>query len=240
VKAFTTMAAGAAGLATATAATAVYGNGRLRRQLRATKSALAQARHAATHDTLTGLVNRAGLEAHLAMCHRQQLPVWLLMVDLDEFKPVNDTYGHAAGDAVLVEVARRMTRVAQRGRDLVGRLAGDEFLIVSEARDAQTAGVLARTVVAVLRRPIAVSSVARPRVTASVGWVQMRPGDPVGDVLHTADAAMYRAKAAGGDRQVAWGGDEPLRRVEWGRPAERLRDAHPHRVPAASGVVIGR
>jgi len=239
MKAFTTMAAGAAGLAAATASAAVYGNLRLRRQLRDTKVALAESRHAATHDQLTGLTNRAGMEAHLAMCAAEQLPVWLLLVDLDGFKPINDTYGHAAGDAVLIEAGRRMTRIAERGRDLVGRLGGDEFLIVSEA-DERAAGVLARTVVAVLRRPVLVHSVARPRVSASVGWVQMRPGDPVGDVLCTADAAMYRAKAAGADRQVAWGVDEPLRRVELGRPLERLRDAHPHRVPAESGVVIAR
>lgn len=240
MKAFTIVSAAAAGLAAATAATAVYGNGLLRRRLRETKTALAESRHAATHDTLTGLVNRAGLEAHLAMCDQEQLPVWLLMVDVDGFKPINDTYGHAAGDVVLTEAARRMARVAERGRDLVGRLGGDEFLIVSEARDARAAGVLARTVVAVLRRPILVHSAARPQVTVSVGWVQMRPGDPVGDVLCTADAAMYRAKAAGGDQHVAWGADEPLRRVELGRPLERLRDVHPHRVPAESGVVIAR
>jgi diguanylate cyclase len=240
MKAFTTMAAGAAGLATATAATAVYGNWRLRCQLRDARASLAASRHAATHDKLTGLTNRAGMEAHLAMCQQEQLPVWLLMVDLDGFKPINDTYGHAAGDVVLVEAARRMTRLAERGRDLVGRLGGDEFLIVSEARAARAAEALARTVVAVLRRPILVNSLARPQVTASVGWVQMRPGDPASDALHTADAAAYRAKFAGGDRQVAWGVDEPLRRVELGRPLERLRDAHPHRVPAESGVVIAR
>jgi diguanylate cyclase (GGDEF)-like protein len=232
------MTAGAAGLAAATVSAAVFGNLRLRRQLRDTKASLAESRHAATHDRLTGLTNRAGLEAHLAMCHQERRPVWLLMVDLDGFKPVNDTYGHSAGDAVLKEVARRLARVTDLRRDLVGRLGGDEFLIVSEAGIAPVVGALARSVVAVLRRPIVVSSVARPQVTASVGWVQMRPGDPVGDVLHTADAAAYRAKFAGGDRQVGWGPDEPLRRVELGRPLERLRDTHPHRVPAGSGVVI--
>jgi diguanylate cyclase (GGDEF)-like protein len=240
MKAFTTMAAGAAGLAAATASAAVYGNLRLRRQLRDTRTALAVSRHAATHDTLTGLTNRAGLEAHLAMCQQERLPVWLLMVDLDGFKPINDTYGHAAGDVVLMEVARRLARVTDPRRDLVGRLGGDEFLIVSETGIAPVVSVLARSVVTVLRRPIVVHSAARPQVTGSVGWVHMRPGDPVGDVLHTADAAAYRAKAAGGDRQVAWGAAEPLRRVELGRPLDRLRDAHPHRVPAESGVVIAR
>ena len=240
MKAFTTMAVGAAGLAAATASAAVYGNLRLRRQLRDTKTALAASRHAATHDKLTGLTNRAGLEWHLAMCAVEQLPVWLLMVDLDGFKPINDTYGHAAGDAVLVEVARRLSRVTDLRRDLVGRLGGDEFLIVSEAGIAPVVRALACSIVTVLRRPIVVHSAARPQLSASVGWVQMRPGDPVGDALHTADAAAYRAKFAGGDRQVAWGSDEPLRKVELGRPLERLRDSHPHRVPSELGVVIAR
>ncbi len=233
-------AAAAAGLAVATASAAVYGNLRLRRQLRTTRAALAVSRHAASHDKLTGLVNRAGLDTHLALCAAAGQPVWVLLIDLDGFKPVNDTYGHAAGDAVLVEVARRLSRVTQMRRDLVGRLAGDEFVIVSEAGSERAAGVLARMVVAVLRRPVTVGPDVRPRVSCSVGWLRMRPGDAPGDVLHTADAALYRAKAAGGDRQVAWDLGEPLRRVEVDRPLERLRDAHPHRVSAESGVVIAR
>jgi diguanylate cyclase (GGDEF)-like protein len=221
-------------------ATAVYGNLRLRRWLRTTNRALVEARHAATHDPLTGLANRAGLDAHLAMCEADRLPVWLLLVDLDGFKPVNDTHGHAAGDAVLVEVARRLSRVTDLRRDLVGRLGGDEFLVVSEAGIAPVVAVLARTVVAALRRPIAVRPDLRVQVTAGVGWVQLRPGDALGDVRHTADAAMYRAKAAGGDQAVGWGSDEPLLKVEVDRPLDRLRDAHPHRVPAELGVVIAR
>ena len=240
MKALPVISCAAAGVAAATASAAVCGNFRLRRQLRDTKAALAEARHDATHDKLTGLVNRAGLDAHLAMCAAVKRPVWLLLLDLDGFKPVNDLYGHAAGDAVLVEVARRLAHVTDTRRDLVGRLGGDEFLIVSEAGIAPVAATLARTVVAVLRRPIAVRRTASPRVSASVGWLQMRSGDAPGDVLHTADAAMYRAKAAGGDRQVAWGADEPLRKVVADRPLERLRDTHPHRVPEESGVVIAR
>jgi diguanylate cyclase len=239
-KTLNVVSAAAAGMAVATTSAAVYGNFRLRRQLRAARASLAEARHAATHDSLTGLVNRAGLGAHLAMCAVAEQPVWLLMVDLDGFKPINDTYGHAAGDAVLVEVARRLSRITDLRRDLVGRLGGDEFLIVSEAAGVKAAGVLASTVVAVMRRPIWVRPNARPRVSASVGWLEMRPGDVLSDALHTADAAVYRAKAAGGDRQVAWRPDEPLLRVEDDRPLERLRDAHPHRVPAELGVVIAR
>ena len=234
------ISAAVAGLAVATASAAVYGNLRLRRQLRQVKAALVVSRHAATHDALTGLVNRAGMDAHLAICAAAGQPVWVLLVDLDGFKPVNDVHTHAAGDAVLVEVARRLSRVTDLRRDLVGRLGGDEFLIVSEAGDAPAACGLARMVVAVLRRPVTVGSTVRVQVSASVGWVQMRPGDAAGDVLHTADAAMYRAKAAGGDRQAAWGLDEPLLKVEVARPGNRRRDSHPHRVPAESTVVITR
>jgi diguanylate cyclase (GGDEF)-like protein len=220
------------GVAVATATAVVWGNALLRRRLRATRAALAAARYAALHDARTGLVNRAGIDVHLSMCAAGDEPVWLLLVDLDGFKPVNDTYSHAAGDVVLVEVARRLS---QAGDALVGRFGGDEFLIVCD----RVPDLLAAEVVAAVRRPITVRSGVQVRVTASVGLVRMRPGDDPGDALHTADTALYRAKAAGGNQAVSWG-DEPLRTVEVPRPLERLRATHPHRVPSELGVVVAR
>jgi diguanylate cyclase (GGDEF)-like protein len=234
----------AAGVATATAAAALVGNALLRRRLSQSRAELQaaeryaeHARYDAVHDKLTGLVNRAGLDGHLTVCALSDSPVWVLLVDLDGFKPVNDTYGHAAGDVVLVAVARRLRRYAS---SVAGRLGGDEFVLVAEAESEDEIADLAEDVIATLRRPIAVRSGVKIRVSASVGWVTMQPGDDPGDVLHTADTALYRAKAAGGNQAIAWSTREPLRTVEVPRPPARQRDAHPHRVPAELGVVVAR
>lgn len=237
MRALTAISAVLTGAATTTAAAALLGNALLRRRLSNTRAELQNARHDAMHDKLTGLVNRAGVDGHLTVCALSDSPVWVLLVDLDDFKPVNDTYGHAAGDVVLVTVARRMRRFAG---SLAGRLGGDEFVMIVEAETEDEVAELAADVVASVRRPIAARSGIRIRVAASVGWVRMQPGDDPGDVLHTADTALYRAKAAGGNQAIAWSTNEPLRTVEVPRPAARQRDAHPHRVPAELGVVVAR
>ena len=99
-------------------------------------------RHEALHDPLTGLANRTllrdRLEHALARSAREDLPTGVLFIDLDEFKDVNDRYGHAAGDAVLVELAGRL-RAAVRPADTVARLGGDEFIVVCEHVDRDAA-----------------------------------------------------------------------------------------------------
>jgi diguanylate cyclase (GGDEF)-like protein len=210
-------------------AVAVHGNVRLRRRLRVVHAELQESRLAALRDALTGLTNRAGIDAHLTMRAAAGEPVWLLLVDLDGFKPVNDVHTHAAGDVVLAEVARRLSHVT--GAHLVGRFGGDEFIIVSEVGTAAAAGAVARDVLAVLRKPITVADDVHVRISASVGGVQMRPGDDPGAALHSADFAMYQAKDAGGGRAVAFDRDELLEPGE--RPPRRRRDIHPQRVPGA-------
>ena len=156
--------------------------------------------HQAYHDTLTGLPNRARLQERLDAAlariddHRG---VALLFVDLDGFKMVNDSLGHAAGDAVLVEVARRLSACV-RPEDTVARLGGDEFAVLLDevVAEAEPTAVAER-IAAVLREPVTVGD-QHVFAAASVGVALGRPGVDTGDrLLGDADAAMYRAKASG-------------------------------------------
>ena len=226
--------------ATTTAGLAVYGNRRLQRRLAAANDELAEARSASLHDPLTGLVNRRGITADLADRMASGESWALILVDLDGFKPVNDTHGHAAGDLVLAETARRLATVIDPGTDLVGRLGGDEFVILASSPLGAISMMLARDVAAVLREPFTVDGDVRIEVTASVGLVQVMPGDDTRAVMRSADAALYRAKAAGGNTAVEFGLTAPLLTVDVERPKVRTRDSHPHQVPSEPGVVIGR
>lgn len=155
-----------------------------------------QLRHEATHDQLTDLVSRRGLEQHwtsaVARAARNGRALGVVYVDLDGFKQVNDLEGHAVGDAVLQETARRLREVA-RGGDIVCRVGGDEFVLVAEdVPDRVAADALADRV----REALATTSQSWPRpIGASVG-VARHPddGDVLGDVLRAADTEMYRAK----------------------------------------------
>ena len=148
----------------------------------------------AGHDPLTGLPNRHGLEA--AHARSRWEVTGLLLVDVDEFKSVNDTHGHDVGDAVLLALRDRI--VAAVGDEaLVARLGGDEFVVLCEADRAEA---VARAVLASLRRPVEVGLLHLP-TRASVGVATARPA-PAQDgglsvLLTHADVAMYAAKAAG-------------------------------------------
>jgi GGDEF domain-containing protein len=183
--------------------------------------------YAALHDDLTGLPNRAllveRLDAALTRSGRDGREVGVLFCDLDGFKNVNDTGGHAAGDAVLLEITRRLTSVL-RDNDTVARVGGDEFVIVVEPwsrtnlvpeqsehepgadRYRELAVHVAERVAEALRLPITVDGVDHV-VTASIGitYAKLPPaGHPDGitadEMLQNADAAMYRAKDRGKDR----------------------------------------
>lgn len=150
----------------------------------------------ASTDPLTGIPNRrAFLErvssAVAAPGGRQAV---VCLVDLDGFKSVNDTRGHAAGDAVLKAVGAALGAV-MRETDTVARLGGDEFAVLADASANGSGQVLAER----LRAAVAHAGADRG-VTASVGLAEVRPGDDVEDLMHRADAAMYRFKTAGGDR----------------------------------------
>ncbi len=159
----------------------------------------------ATHDALTGLLNRAAileiLQRELPRARREASAVGLLLADLDEFKRINDTYGHLAGDAVLQETARRLAG-SVRTYDAVGRYGGEEFLIVMPGCDGATACLRAEHMRAALAaHPMQIDAGAIP-VTLSVGAISSsdwREAD-ADALLRHADEALYRAKAAGRNR----------------------------------------
>jgi diguanylate cyclase (GGDEF)-like protein/PAS domain S-box-containing protein len=140
------------------------------------------------HDTVTGLVNRVAL--------RDRLSQSLALLDLDNFKTINDSFGHETGDKVLVEVARRLTSVARRA-DTVARLGGDEFVVLCTLRADDDPRLLAERVVRSIGQPITKHGLDLT-VTASVGVVVTSdPTTGPGELLADADIAMYRAKDAG-------------------------------------------
>lgn len=161
--------------------------------------------HRAMHDPLTGLANRALMQDVLQRaCEPPDAPgrVAVIAVDLDEFKQVNDRYGHAAGDDVLVHVAG-VLRAATAGRGLVARQGGDEFVVVVTGDDAaRTAFEIATSIHAGLRNPVRTHRRQLP-VRASVGIAVAEPAvlaTGAMGMLAAADAALYRAKGAGRSR----------------------------------------
>ena len=163
-----------------------------------------QLRRQAFHDTLTGLANRALLHDRmgqsLAHARRHGADVGVLFLDLDNFKIVNDSLGHAAGDALLTQVAGRLRGCVREG-DTVARLGGDEFaILLDDAADVSGGVELAERVLAGLRAPFRLGDRAVV-VTASVGVALSRSGaDQPDDLLRHADIAMYRAKSSGRNR----------------------------------------
>jgi diguanylate cyclase (GGDEF)-like protein len=151
--------------------------------------------HQALHDALTGLPNRAMFTERLAETLDRDIPVAVLLLDLDRFKEVNDALGHHHGDELLQDVAGRLGS-ALRGGDLVARLGGDEFAVLLPGVAAVDAAVdRARALVAVLERPFAVADVS-VSVEASVGVVVApRHGTDASTLMQRADVALYDAKA---------------------------------------------
>jgi diguanylate cyclase (GGDEF)-like protein len=157
-------------------------------------------RHQALHDALTGLPNRVlaldRAEQMLARARRQHLPVAALYIDIDGFKHVNDTFGHAAGDELLRTVATRLAGVVREG-DTAARLGGDEFVVLVEGA-ALDAGpeLVAERLLEVLRQPYDMKGIGRPlSLTASVGIAFGLRGS-ADELLRDADLALYEAKAA--------------------------------------------
>lgn len=160
----------------------------------------------ASTDALTGLYNRHEYErlfAHeLARSLREQRPLSLAILDLDHFKRVNDTHGHAAGDEVLRRVAR-LCRDNFRAVDIVGRLGGEEFVVLLPDTSLAQAGEVAQRVLEQLRVTSIEVGEAVLQVTATLGLTQLQPDErQLDSLLQRADQALYAGKAAGRDRVV--------------------------------------
>src|SRR6185437_14839796 len=164
----------------------------------------AQLTHQAFHDPLTGLANRALLkdraEHALSRSRRdKETPPVLLFLDLDNFKMVNDSLGHAAGDSLLVEAARRLLACV-RASDTAARLGGDEFAVfVEDSADDVSCTQVAERIIAALGRPFGIGG-REVFVGASLGIAAARDGDGADSLLRNADMAMYLAKTRGKGR----------------------------------------
>jgi diguanylate cyclase (GGDEF)-like protein len=170
--------------------------------------------HQARHDALTGLPNRPHLlerlDAAIARARAPDgMPFAVLFIDLDRFKLINDSIGHAAGDEMLVEVGRRISKVVG-DRGVVARFGGDEFaLLVDPVAAAEDAEVLAGRVLEAMGKPLWIAG-RELFPSASVGIALWQPRYRLGEeLLRDADAAMYRAKAEGRDRSALF--DEAMR-----------------------------
>jgi len=160
----------------------------------------------ALHDQLTGVANRqllqVSLDDALTLAATSLEPLAVLFLDVDDFKGINDAFGHAAGDSVLVELASRL-RGGVRAGDIVGRMGGDEFVALCPGADPSAAETIAQRILEVCREPIAVAD-GVVTASVSVGISLFQPGsDPQPTAQHLlvrADVAMYDAKRAGKDR----------------------------------------
>lgn len=163
----------------------------------------------ADHDPLTGLLNRRRfqeeLERHVALARRYGHEGALLYMDLDQFKYINDTFGHQSGDRFLLATAQRLTAALRRS-DVLGRLGGDEFGVILPETGAEEAVRVAEHLLAALRPEDGES----PAVGASIGIVAFpRHGERAGDLLARADMAMYAAKERGRNRWQLFDPDDP-------------------------------
>jgi diguanylate cyclase (GGDEF)-like protein len=162
----------------------------------------ARLHHQAFHDSLTGLANRALFLRRLDDAARQPADsragnLVVMLVDLDDFKPVNDQFGHAVGDLLLTEVGNRLCACVGDD-DTVARLGGDEFAILMERTSSDDdVSALANRIVQAVEAPLQIMG-SQVAVTASIGIVVVRPGArAAGEILHDADMAMYAVKNRG-------------------------------------------
>ena len=176
---------------------------RMLEAISAERQARRDASYQASHDPLTGLPNRLLVLERLAQWLHQPpndggSHTAVLFIDIDRFKWVNDAHGHAAGDELLVHVSRILQRSVRRD-DLVGRLSGDEFIVISRCRGVEPMTELAQRIIAAIRRPMRVAGMELSH-SASVGISIAEAIDTPSSLIENADMAMYRAKAMGRGR----------------------------------------
>lgn len=194
------------------------------RDIRKQKQEKERLTFSARHDGLTGLPNRAQFLERVEMMlgrlrRRPDRRFAVIFLDLDGFKRVNDTLGHAAGDELLVEVAARLTGCL-RPQDAVARFGGDEFaLLLDESGGAVKVESVAERIQREVQRPVSIEGQGMARVAASMGVVVAHAGYETAEaILADADAAMYGAKAGGKARHVVWGRTEKRNEAVLGFP----------------------
>lgn len=167
-------------------------------------------RHQARHDALTGLANRRLLEEHITgllaqtaapTTAQQQSHLWLLFLDLDGFKAVNDTWGHDVGDELLVDVAARLHLCLEEAT-VISRIGGDEF-VVAVRGDANTGPRLARRILGVFGAPFRLST-GQVNISPSIGVARGHQHSSAAELIREADEAMYQAKSTGRNRWVVF------------------------------------
>lgn len=172
---------------------------RLRARVATLEATIGELDRLASHDPLVGLANRrsflANLENLIARVERYGGPAAMMFIDVDGLKQINDTFGHGAGDAALVQIAKTLVETARKS-DCVARLGGDEFAMLLERADELSAWQMGlRVVERVVGSQICVNG-RWLRLSVAVGATAIRPGDTPQSVMARADKAMYRVKAA--------------------------------------------
>lgn len=225
---------------------------RLRAEESEARRAVAESelQHRVLHDPLTGLRNRTGLLADLAglLAHPAPgLPVTLLFLDLDNFKVVNDSLGHAAGDEILVRVARRLQAEAPDGA-VLARLAGDEFVVVDRTTGSAAAGALAERLLAAVALPVSLEGLELVLTASSGIALAEQRGDTPEALVRRADIAMYRSKTRGrggwevqhpDDEDPAAGRLQLVGDLRRGILADELEVHYQPRVDLRSGALSG-
>ncbi|MBQ1019848.1 GGDEF domain-containing protein [Micromonospora sp. D93] len=194
------------------------------------RTQLANATWSLLHDPLTGMLNRAGLQAaHATLAKTAPAqPLIVALIDLDDFKRVNDTHGHGRGDDLLIEIGDRITDIAALHGGTAARLAGDEYAALLPART-DDLDRIADTIATIIAQPVALpadGSSAAVTITASMGLALVDTSDPFTEVaLHRADIAMYHAKRNGRSRHAIYQPGMTMPPAQH-RRGPRLRDRH--------------
>ena len=170
------------------------------------KDSVTKLRKLALTDSLTQLANRRAfvdaVETELARCQRNGLSATMLVIDLDYFKTINDTYGHLAGDEVLVHTAQILRR-ATRQYDIIGRLGGEEFAGFMADTDASIACEVAERIRQTIQATPTIVESIPIEVTTSIGISVQTPPSTFENLFDDADEALYQAKAQGRNQTVA-------------------------------------
>ncbi|WP_433056847.1 EAL domain-containing protein [Dactylosporangium sp. CS-033363] len=182
-----------------------------------------QLTYQASHDGLTGLANRALFNAKTAEAVYSTNDLALALIDLDDFKAINDRLGHAVGDALLVEVGERLRSTVGPG-DVVARLGGDEFAVLLPDADRNRSAAIAEAFIDALSAPVRAAGYEL-LVQASIGVARLTPDCDASDLLRRADMAMYAAKELGKSRWVEYGPELDAHQVEHAQLAAELSQA---------------